>query len=486
MTSDQPGLERSKFVTGFQVLLSECLQVSPNDDVLVIYDEAFGPFLDALVELATRTHLRMTFVFFPKKYQRAVIGWAGGDEHEIDLPQGIASACGEASVILNCLDGDLETGSLRGAILNRLRPKECRFAHIPGLSGDILGILTQSPIKEVLDSAETVAWALGEARAGRLTSRFSANRECHLHFELDGWDNEPMMSPGVIFPGSWGNSPPGEVFCCPDPERIHGDVCINGSVPGMSLQPQDATILRFKRGRLVHWWPEGTAAASFLDTQKRAAAVRSDENWGTFAELGIGLNPAVAALTGNALLDEKALGTIHIAIGDNRSFGHSVKSFIHADMVIREPTLELDGSCVLERGQLLMESLKRLRQQMKPKALQFSPETRLVFRDAKLEFRNGKLSRRLVSAGRVGYVPISELAAEDWLQDLIRDLRGGAAVNYSHLQTVAEPSRVQYALEILHHYRIVTLENPSEKNGGTAYKSSARGSIVRQHRAESR
>jgi leucyl aminopeptidase (aminopeptidase T) len=58
-----------------------------------------------------------------------------------------------------------------------------------------------------------------------------------------------------------------------------------------------------------------------------------DRNWNTFAELGIGLNPAITILTGNSLFDEKAKGTIHIALGDNHAFGHHVESQFHDDLV---------------------------------------------------------------------------------------------------------------------------------------------------------
>jgi leucyl aminopeptidase (aminopeptidase T) len=82
----------------------------------------------------------------------------------------------------------------------------------------------------------------------------------------------------------------------------------------------------------------------------RRGAQNGDDNWNTFAELGIGLNPKITDLTGNSLFDEKAIKTLHIAIGDNSVFGDDISSFIHADLVTRRPSLVLDGHVVMDRG----------------------------------------------------------------------------------------------------------------------------------------
>jgi leucyl aminopeptidase (aminopeptidase T) len=59
-------------------------------------------------------------------------------------------------------------------------------------------------------------------------------------------------------------------------------------------------------------------------------------------ELGIGVNPG-AAITGNMLEDEKALGTAHIAFGNNEDFpgGGMNKSKIHRDYLFYRPTIEV-------------------------------------------------------------------------------------------------------------------------------------------------
>ncbi|MFB6087826.1 MAG: aminopeptidase, partial [Haloarculaceae archaeon] len=61
------------------------------------------------------------------------------------------------------------------------------------------------------------------------------------------------------------------------------------------------------------------------------------------AELGIGTNVAVEDLVGSVLLDEKAAGTVHIAIGDDHGIGGDTHAPVHLDGIITDPTVSADG-----------------------------------------------------------------------------------------------------------------------------------------------
>jgi hypothetical protein len=54
-------------VDAFQLMLRQCLQVRPNDEVLIIFDESLGdlqrPLLDALQAESAST----TFIFVPAR-----------------------------------------------------------------------------------------------------------------------------------------------------------------------------------------------------------------------------------------------------------------------------------------------------------------------------------------------------------------------------------------------------------------------------------
>ena len=64
------------------------------------------------------------------------------------------------------------------------------------------------------------------------------------------------------------------------------------------------------------------------------------------AEFGIGTNDS-AKLSGVLLEDEKVMGTIHIALGNNISMGGSVNVPIHLDGVVKKPTVWMDGKLLV-------------------------------------------------------------------------------------------------------------------------------------------
>ena len=70
------------------------------------------------------------------------------------------------------------------------------------------------------------------------------------------------------------------------------------------------------------------------------------------AEFAIGTNPK-AMVTGNVLEDEKVLGTCHIAIGNNVSFGESNDVPVHLDGIISRPTVIVGSRTILENGNAL-------------------------------------------------------------------------------------------------------------------------------------
>jgi leucyl aminopeptidase (aminopeptidase T) len=98
----------------------------------------------------------------------------------------------------------------------------------------------------------------------------------------------------------------------------------------------EPVTIRFERGRATSI--EGGEAARRL----RELVERAGEGADTIAELGIGLNPTIAP-RGHAMLDEKAAGTAHVAIGRNTGpYGGDNEAAIHVDCIFSEPQVEAD------------------------------------------------------------------------------------------------------------------------------------------------
>jgi leucyl aminopeptidase (aminopeptidase T) len=146
-------------------------------------------------------------------------------------------------------------------------------------------------------------------------------------------------------PGSFGNLPAGEGFVAPVEGSASGRIVFDGSIWPIGLLEEPLEV------DVVDGYAEsfsGAAATAFrgiVEPYGRAAVA--------VAELGIGTNDA-AKLTGQVLEDEKILGTIHIAFGDNHSFGGTIRVPSHQDGVVLSPTVTIDDEVVLEDGRLLL------------------------------------------------------------------------------------------------------------------------------------
>jgi 2,5-dihydroxypyridine 5,6-dioxygenase len=71
------------------------------------------------------------------------------------------------------------------------------------------------------------------------------------------------------------------------------------------------------------------------------------------AEASVGVN-SKAIVRGIQREDKNILGTMHFGLGTNIDVGGSVKSAIHMDGVILEPTLYVDNAKKIENGRFLV------------------------------------------------------------------------------------------------------------------------------------
>ena len=443
---------------GFRLLLEQGLQVSANDQIVVLHDETMAPYLRALVSAIVTRDLSAAFINIPKIHQEYLCAKMLVQPNQLWLPQPLVTALNTSTVIINVLNGDIATAPVRRAILALQRSGSSRLAHIPGLSDDILAITGQTDFEAVYAASELVAWALGNGQCAELRTFDHAGNEHCLGFDLGGWDNEPLMSPGIIVPGSWGNFPPGETFCCPDPPSVNGTVCINGSVPNYVMKPPEEVVLQFESGYLTKWMGNAFDGGghSFFNEQQRAARMLGDKNWNILCELGIGLNAAVKNLTGNGLFDEKMAGTVHVAIGDNTAFGHNVEASIHADLVVKNPSLLIDGTTIIDRGDLCADAIRQMREAWNPPATSIPENLVLRVKAAELKVRSELLNRRLCKGNRLGFVQMANISRSRALAGLLHVLVHGEPITAGQFvgqYPTFEGYRTEELLAILQHYR---------------------------------
>lgn len=203
-----------------------------------------------------------------------------------------------------------------------------RIASMPGITEKMMasGGMT-ADYNKVNDIAIRLNKQLENARKVRVVTESGTD----IVFNLEGckW----MMDTGICHePGCSANLPAGELYIAP--EDANGVFVVDGSMSGFGIldSPLEFTV----RNRYVTHikGKQAEKLNSMLDAVGDKAR--------NIAEFGIGINPE-ARLIGNVLEDEKVGGTVHIALGDNSTFGGDVVAGIHLDGIITSPKIFLDG-----------------------------------------------------------------------------------------------------------------------------------------------
>ena len=147
--------------------------------------------------------------------------------------------------------------------------------------------------------------------------------------------------------GESGNLPTGETFNAPLEGSTNGVFVVDGSFAGLGLIGNVNIKVEVKDGYAVKI--TGGSAAKKLN----AMLDKVGKEARNIAEFGIGTNDS-AKLSGILLEDEKVMGTVHLALGNNITMGGSVNVPLHVDGVIKKPTVWLDGKYLMKSGKLLI------------------------------------------------------------------------------------------------------------------------------------
>lgn len=175
----------------------------------------------------------------------------------------------------------------------------------------------------------------------------------HISFSKKG--RKAYSDTGILLrPGSFGNLPAGEVFLAPLEETANGKLVLEWA----PTRPLESPITLLVKNGFVTEVVGDEEFAGFLREKLSERAENAN-----IAELGIGTND-MAKRPDNILESEKILGTIHIALGDNSSFGGKVSTPFHQDFVFFSPTVTLINKkgtkeLLMKEGKFLWEIKKK-------------------------------------------------------------------------------------------------------------------------------
>lgn len=141
-----------------------------------------------------------------------------------------------------------------------------------------------------------------------------------------------------------GNMPCGEVYIPPNMYGAEGKLVIDESMKvGQYTVTLDKPVTFYISEGEIKSVKGDKKALLFLETlQNSARRAKDPSNVKKVAELGIGINPSTKFLE-TTIINEKVLGTAHIAFGGNSWFGGDINVGSHYDHVFKDPVIRLDG-----------------------------------------------------------------------------------------------------------------------------------------------
>jgi leucyl aminopeptidase (aminopeptidase T) len=195
-----------------------------------------------------------------------------------------------------------------------------------------------------LEEMRRRGWAIVNVMNRGARVRITDANGTDLSFSIEGRDG--IVDAGELSGrGAFGNLPCGEGFIAPVEGTAEGTLVVDGSIAAIGLVDSPVR-LTVEAGHL-------TGATGDEGARLMELLTPHGPDGTNVAELGIGTNEE-AILTGNILEDEKIFGTAHVAFGASAGIGGTVQVPVHLDVVVKEPTVEIDDEAILGGGELLI------------------------------------------------------------------------------------------------------------------------------------
>ena len=302
-----------------ETAVEACLGLVADESIAVVTDDERLPIGEAIYDVAAAQSDDATLLRYPV-----------GTEHGEEPPAPVAAAMREADAFLAPTTYSITHTRARQAATEA----GARGATLPGITENVLVAGLDADYEQIAAACESIHEQVRGADEIRVTAPGGTD------IVVEPGDRPWHLDTGLVRdPGSFSNLPAGETFV--SPTTANGRIVVDGTMRPHGLVEEPVQI-EVEAGQVVEVSDAGVRESL------EAAAENADDPDAVYnlAELGVGANVGVAELMGSVLLDEKAAGTVHLAVGDDASIGGDVEAPIHSDGVVRDPTVRADGEAI--------------------------------------------------------------------------------------------------------------------------------------------
>ncbi|MDO8550892.1 MAG: aminopeptidase [Ignavibacteria bacterium] len=310
------------------IAIRDCMGAKKNEKILIITDEQKRKIGFSLYENALKLGHDALYIEMKSRKQN-------GEEP----PKEIAELMQKFDVVLCPTAKSLTHTDARRAA----SAKGVRVATFPGITEEVMIRGMNADYKKIARLSIKLVNILEQGKKIRVTAPAGTD----ISFDIIG--RKAIASKGLFHKkGESGNLPTGETFLAPVEGTVNGVFVVDGSMAGLGLIKNANIKIEVKDGFATEI--TGGKLASQLKKQLDSVGKMARN----IAEFGIGTNDS-AKLSGVLLEDEKVMGTVHIALGNNVSMGGSVNVPLHLDGVIKKPTVYMDDKLLMKDGKLLVK-----------------------------------------------------------------------------------------------------------------------------------
>jgi leucyl aminopeptidase (aminopeptidase T) len=299
-----------------ETAVRKCMRLQAGESCLIVTDDKRKAIGEALYEVAAERTDDALLMQYPP-----------GDQHGEEPPQQVAAAMRTHDVVLAPTTKSLSHTKAR----SEANAAGARVATLPGITEAVFVTGLDANYSDIKKHCQRIHSAVSGAEHVRVQT----DRGTDIVFRPG--DREWRQDTGIVHEaGEMSNLPAGEVFL--SPETADGTFVVDGTMMPHGLLDDGQTLdFEVEDGQVVEIGDDA------VREEIEAAAESVGDAASNLAELGIGTNVGVTDLVGSVLLDEKAAGTVHIAIGDDHAIGGDVEAPIHLDGVLRDPTVYVEG-----------------------------------------------------------------------------------------------------------------------------------------------
>ena len=317
----------SELLSASVIAIRDCMGAQRGEHLLIVTDEPLRSIAYALQQAARDLELDVIVVeMLPRR--------SNGEEP----PASVAEMMAKADVVLCPTSKSLTHTNARRAAT----AAGARVGTLPGVTEDIMVRCMNADYHRISERTRRLCALMEKAATIRVTSPAGTD----IVMPVAG--RRAHASSGLFRArGQWGNLPTGEAYLAPLEELSEGLVVVDGSMAGVGVTSQPIRIT-VEKGF-------ATDITGGLEAEKLVALLAAHgRDARNLAEFGIGTNDR-ATLTGVILEDEKVMGTIHIAFGDNKSMGGNVGVASHLDGLVLQPSVWFDDRQIMNDGRFLIE-----------------------------------------------------------------------------------------------------------------------------------